>query len=176
MLIADGLAGGISRFNRGFMLYDRLISGYQSHYGKNNICVIPYEKFVSSPGNVVESIKEFAGVEPTFLGIETKHQQRENAGRSLASLEVKRFYNRHIARTRFDIGGITTPEKIQAAANFDPWVPKWFENGLERRFAERVKSGFGDYFAGSNSRVQDLTGLDLSSWSYVLPSGHSPSE
>jgi hypothetical protein len=173
-LINNDFAGRVPRFHREYLCYDRMISGYQNTFGDDRVLVLPMELFQSQPLAFLGAVNDFCEVDSQRYPIVANTGKRENATRSLASLECKRFYNRFIARTAFNVNGLVSPEKIQGEANFSPRVPPAVNRWQEDRFKRKVEKLTASFYAESNRNTQNLTGLDLSSFGYKTSFRHSP--
>ena len=167
-LLEPALPGNTPRFDPQYLCYDHLIQAYQSAFGKERVLTLPYEDFALDADGFVQAINRFAGVDCEQFPTEVDAGKIVNRGRSLASLEIKRWYNRFVARTAFDLRGVYTPRKIHGSGNYSPWVPQRVNEWQERRFRQMVQYSLGDYYAASNQRTQSLTGLDLSAAGYHL--------
>jgi len=170
LLIKNKLAGNTPRFSPDFLCFDRQIRAYQNAFGKDKVLVLPMELFQRQAGMFLQSINDFCDVDRDRFPISADTSKRENPTRSIASLECKRFYNRFVARSSFNLNGFHSPDKIQGVANFNPKLPAQFEQWQETRFANRVDRLVGDYYARSNENTQLLTGIDLESIGYQTPS------
>lgn len=166
-LLASPLPGSAPRFDPQYLCYDHLIEAYQSTFTRDRVLVLPYEQFVRDADQFIDSINRFAGIDRTQYPTRVDTDKVANSGRGLASLEIKRCYNRFIARTTFDPGGANAPRGIQSRGNFSPWTPRQVSQWQERRFRRTALGVLGrDYYAQSNARTQSLTGLDLNALGY----------
>ncbi len=111
-------------FEPQYLCYDHLIQAYQSAFGKERVLTLPYEDFVRDADGFIQAINRFAGVDSEQFPTVANTGKIVNRGRSLASLEIKRCYNRYVARTAFDLRGVYTPRKIHGSGNYSPWVPQ----------------------------------------------------
>lgn len=170
VLLNNTLAGNSPRFSPDFLCFDRIISAYQDRFGEDKVLALPMELFQQHAELFLQSINNFCDVDMDRFPITADTLKRENATRSLASLEYKRFYNRFVAKTVFNPNGFHRPGKIQGAANVNLALSGRFEQWQETRFAKRVKSLLGDYYALSNDRTQQLTGIDLKALGYQTSS------
>jgi hypothetical protein len=173
-LLNNDLAVQVPRFHREYLCYDRLIRGYQNAFGEARVLVLPMELFQSQPLAFLGAVNDFCEVDSQRYRIVANTQKRENATRSLASLECKRVYNRFIARTAFNVNGLRLPKQIQGEANFSPRLPGAVNRWQEDRFKRKVEKHTGSFYAESNRNTQKLTGLDLNSFGYKTSFRHSP--
>ena len=168
MLLKNDLAGNSPRFNPDFLFFDRIIDAYQSKFGKERVLVLPMELFQRQANTFLGSISDFCEIEHGKYPVQADTSKHENPTRSLASLEYKRFYNRFIARSSFNVNGFHKPDKIQGSANINFRPPTSITRWQENRFEKKVELLVGDYYEQSNSQTQCLTGIDLKSLGYQL--------
>lgn len=169
VVLENQLAGNVPAFNLQYLCYHYLIAAYQQMFGVESVLVLPYEGFQSAPESFLEKIRFFCEVDTAERPLKVNVGRRENTNRSLVSIELKRMYNRHIARTRFSMGGVVNPGAISGKGNIDPYVPEWLEQRLERRFCQQVQNKVLGFYENSNRQTQQLTGLDLAAHGYQLP-------
>ena len=161
-------------FNLEFLEYHRIVGAYQAAFGTGNVLVLPYEKLTQQPHEFLSTITDFCRIDSSEFPLPDTYAVRENPGRSLASLFIKRLHNRFLARTALNPNGIYRPSQIQSAANFDIAVPQPVNQWLERQFSQRVERKIGHHYASSNATTEALTGLELGCLDYCLPSAQSP--
>ena len=173
-LLYNDLAGNVPRFDPSFLYYDHIINAYQQAFGAESVLVLTLEDFESNPHEFLNSITSFCEIDTDQYPIQADSARRENEGRSLLSLEYKRLYNRYVAKTKFSMGGLLKPIRIQGKANINPNVPAFIDRWMEDRFTKRIQRMTEDIFAESNARTKLLTGLPLDELGYRMPEGHSP--
>jgi hypothetical protein len=167
-VLYNDLVGNIPTFDLSYLCYHYPIEAYQRVFGKDSVLVLPYELFSARPGEFMDTIRSFCGIEADRFPIRAETGRRENINRSLVSLEIKRLFNRYVAKTRFSVEGLYKPTNISGKGNYEPPVPGFVERWLERRFAEKVRYVTEDYFAESNDRVEAAGGLNLAEFGYQL--------
>ena len=168
-VLENRLAVNVPTFTLQFLLYDHIIDAYQQAFGKESVLVLPYEVFKAAPGEFLEPVRQFCEVDTVARPLKVNTDVRENTNRSLTSIELKRLYNRYVARTRLSMGGFADPGEISGKGNVHPWVPGFIERTLEQRFTRQVREKTRGYYAESNARTQSLAGLDLAAYGYQLP-------
>lgn len=173
-LLYNELAVNVPNFEARFLFYDNIIRSYQEQFGRENLLVLPMEQFQVDPATFLDTISRFCELDQTQFPINADTGRRINEKRSLVSLEIKRCYNRYIAKTKLSPGGLYRPIRIQGKCNFNPRVPAWLNERLENRFAARVEKMIAGLYADSNLKTQELTGLDLAEYGYKLPDSHKP--
>ena len=169
LVLENQLAGNVPTFNLEYLCYHHIIAAYQKMFGADSVLVLPYEAFQAEPSVFLEQVRLFCEVDAQAKPLKVNLEKRENINRSLASLELKRLYNRYIARTRFSMGGFVNPGVISGKGNFDPYIPQLLERCLERRFHQQVQNKTSGFYTQSNTQTQQLTGLDLAAYGYQLP-------
>ena len=158
--------------------YDRPIAYYQRLFGRENVTVLPFELFRENPKQFVRRILDDAAVPVTPNALNTLPFAREvNPSLSAIGIEIKRIFNRVAGqRTPFN----TTPllplgdpdKRLQKLAfRIDRTLPAAWRQAANRRMAAQIERTVGDFYAESNRRTAELTGLDLKNYGYQLPSG-----
>jgi hypothetical protein len=168
-VLQNDLAVNVPAFDLKYLFYDHIIEAYQQVFGEESVLVLPYEGFKSDPEGFLTIIRDFCEIDSDQRPLKVDTDKRENTNRSLVSIEIKRLYNRYVARTKLSMGGVTTPEEIAGVGNIHPLVPAFFERWLERRFANQVQQMTRGVYVNSNARTESLTGLDLAQYGYQLP-------
>lgn len=153
-------------FQLNYLCYDTLIADYQKAFGPEQVLVLPFEIFRSEPQRFLEAINRFSECRPLNGQLQVKTEQVLNPGRGMASLALKRLYNRHIARTPFSPRGLYRPGNIHEAGNIHFNAPRFIENHLERSFQRATWTPLRKYYRDSNRRTSRLTGLDLAAYGY----------
>ena len=168
-VLFNDLVGNVPTFDLKYLCYDYKIEAYQQAFGKDSVLVLPYEQFKLKPKQFLDAIRLFCEIEPDHYPIQANMDKRENTNRSLVSLEIKRLYNRYIAKTKFSMEGLYKPTQISGRANFNPLVPLVVERWLEKRFAAKVVRMTDGFYAESNARTETLANLSLGEYGYQLP-------
>ncbi|PLW81643.1 hypothetical protein CWI75_14330 [Kineobactrum sediminis] len=167
LLANNTLSAKAPRFEPAFLCYDRIIKAYQDAFGHHKVLVLSFEEFRSQPLIFLNKLNLFCGVESPPHAPQPAVHERINSKRDLFSLELKRLYNRHIARTVFDMGGFYSPARIQAAGNVSLPAPRILTDIYERRFSQRARSLIGPLYEESNLNTEQLTGLPLGALGYI---------
>jgi Sulfotransferase family len=159
-------------FDLGFYEYDRLHSYYRRLFGTERVLVLAYEQFVGDPAAFVRAIADFMG-RPLAEGVVASlpFTTRSNRSPGAAGIELARRINR--------LGGV--PSEIAPAplirskrlkrlarraegARF----PGSLDRRLEARLSETIDERVSGFYAESNRRTAELTGLPLSSYGWEL--------
>lgn len=169
LVLENQLAGNMPTFNLEYLCYHHIIGAYQKVFGADSVLVLPYEAFQAEPSVFLEQVRLFCEVDTKVKPLKVNLEKHENMNRSLASIELKRIYNRYIARTRFSMGGFVNPGEISGKGNFDPYIPQMLERFLERRFRQQVQKKTCGFYTESNMQTQRMAGLNLAAYGYQLP-------
>lgn len=168
-VLYNDLVGNVPTFDLSYLCYHYPIEAYQQAFGKDSVLALPYEMFDARPEAFMQAIRSFCEIDEDRYPLKAQTGQRENVNRSLVSLEIKRLYNRYVAKTKFSVEGLYKPTQISGKGNVEPPVPAFFERWLEQRFSGKIRYMTDGYFAESNARVEAVTGLDLAEFGYDLP-------
>ncbi len=168
-VLYNDLVGNVPTFDLSYLCYHYPIEAYQRVFGEDSVLVLPYEQLSEQPAQFMAAIRSFCQVDVDRYPVVAETGRRENVNRSLLSLEIKRLYNRYLAKTKFSMEGLYKPTQISGKGNVEPPVPAFFERWLEQRFAARVRYVTEGYYAESNARVEASTGLALADYGYELP-------
>ena len=159
------------RFQLDYLSYHNLIADYQRAFGRDRVLVLPFEQLRADPQGFVDTINAFSECRPIEGRVQVEPEQVLNPGRELTSLQVKRLYNRYIARTPFSPRGLYRPASIHSAGNVQIPVPLFLEERLERVFRQGTESTLRARYDQSNLLTARLTGLDLTRYGYSCARG-----
>ena len=173
-LLNNDLTGTVPAFALSYLYYDRIIAAYRHVFGEDAVLVLPMELLQEDPDAFVQSINAFSGIDSERYPPHANPNVRENVNRTLLDLEVKRQYNRFIARTRLSPGGFHKPTMFGNSGNIHIPAPAAVHRAMERRFADKVAAMTAGHYAQSNAATCELTGLDLARWGYALPADDVP--
>ncbi|MBB5519747.1 sulfotransferase [Amphiplicatus metriothermophilus] len=155
--------GHVPQFDPDHFAYDAIIELYQTLFGAENVCVLAYEDFASAPEAFLSRVASFAGV-PPVAGLPVS--RRANAQAPAVTVWLKARLNLFIRADT--VNGSSPLASPLGAALFLPFVtivgrlvPPALNRWLERRWREEIEAAFATYFAGSNRRTKELTGIDL---------------
>lgn len=168
-VLMNDLVGNVPTFDLHYLCYDKKIAAYQQAFGKESVLVLPYEQFNLNPDRFLGEIARFCDIDTEQFRLPTDTGTRENANRTLVSLEIKRLYNRYIAKSKFAMEGLYKPTQISGKANFNPPVPQVIDRWMEKRFANNIALVTDGFYAHSNAEVEALTNLKLGEHGYQLP-------
>lgn len=157
------------QFNLDFLRFDLATAYYQQLFGPDNLLVLPYEAFTADPQKFTKTILQHAGCKPAPAFEKLPWQKRINVNQPLFNLYVQRLMNLMVS-TPFNYTGILPStekaihNRIRRSKNnpFPTFTNQWFEDD----FRQQVSNAFTGQFPDSNSRLQQLTGLDLAQYGY----------
>jgi len=161
------------QFNLDFLRYDLLVEYYQQLYGKENVLVLPYEAFTEDGADFVRKIFVFCGMAQTEEKIKKLPLNRlVNRGQTLLNLLMERWRNYFWVSSPFNYSGWFTLTEASLKRriarskknSFPTCMDHWFEAGFKCKVDQRCAGEFAE----SNRRLQQLTGLDLTSYGYEL--------
>ncbi|HEY9785465.1 MAG TPA: sulfotransferase [Candidatus Obscuribacterales bacterium] len=152
--------------------YHRLVSYYQSKFGKDSVLVLPYELFVRQPAEFASRILAFADL----IGHDTSDlpfRKKSNESLSAVALSVKRRLNCFLLEDRAvpnaPFAHRTNKDRLEKAAeSLDRILPASVKQTFEASLHDKVKGIVGSRYRKSNQTLCSLTGLPLSSFGYDL--------
>jgi hypothetical protein len=150
--------------------FDRLIAFYQRLFGRERLCVLPYELLVEDSDAFAAKVATFAGHGPAAqLG----PSRRINPRRPLLMQQVQRPLNMLFYHNELSPGALLHISRFAkryklAEPFFRSISPPFLERWLERRISRAVDRIIGERYQDSNARTMALTGLDLRRFGYDL--------
>lgn len=161
------------QFNLDFLRYDLLVAYYQELYDKDNVLVLPYERFNEDGAGFLRDIFTFCGMENSEEKIKKLPvKRRVNRGQTLLNLLIERWRNYFLLSSPFNYAGLFNPTeeglKRRIARSKKNIFPAFMDNWFEKGFKQKVKAQCEGQFSASNRRLQQLTGLDLKKYGYEL--------
>jgi hypothetical protein len=172
-----------SRFKQRLHLFD--ISRFQYHYlikyyyhlfGEDNVLVLPYEMFQTSPRFYIKRIVSFCGIDVGEDELsQLPYDRKLNSGLSTASTFFQRWFNyffvkdiEHNPIVLFPLA-LKTHHSRWLFTHLDRYIPQavkmHYERKLETTIARRVQGCYGE----SNAITQQLIKVDLSEYGYDMP-------
>ena len=152
-----------------FWEYHTLVSMYYNVFGRDSVLVLPYELFAREPHAYIRQISNFVGL-PTPNDLPVK--QIVNLRRAHVSSYYFRLLT-PLGRSTSANGHFPSSKAGKAlnhwVKNFlDRAVPKSWEESTRKNLERRVKQCVGDHYRASNRATQQLTGLDLEAFGYLV--------
>ncbi|HSC75792.1 MAG TPA: sulfotransferase [Pseudomonadales bacterium] len=164
------------QFNLDFLRFDLATAYYQQLFGRDNVLVMPYEAFIDDPKHFMLTILQHAQCSPTPAFERLPWKKRVNKNQPLISLYLQRLRNLLLSSPFNYAGPLASTEaqvhkRIKRSKNnsFPAFTNNWFEDD----FRQTVSTVFSGQFAASNTRLQQLTGLDLAAYGYEITDTHS---
>jgi len=142
---------------RNSLEYDRVISYYQSLFGKQNVIVLAYEELRSNPDRYLGRLFRFAGVETSSSPLTDK---RTHVGQKGLTLRIRRFGNRYVQQQ--DVLMNKRPiswrilGRLCALTDSDGLIPSKIHSAYDSRVVDRINLLVGGYFFESNHRSNAL--------------------
>lgn len=154
--------------------YHHLVAYYQRLFGPDRVAVLPYELMAGDLGAFVGAIRTFAGVgaraapepvraNPSVASALTGTLRRTN--RFLQAVGVMPAYGAGVMSNRMD------RTRLRAIRALSRRVPRRIEERATAKMRSTIDTIVGDRYAASNGVLQTLTGLDLASLGYRVPTG-----
>jgi len=161
----------VPQFNLDFLRFDLATAYYQQLFGKDNVLVLPYEAFTIAPETFTHKIFQHAGVNPTAAFKKLPWEKKVNKNQPLINLYFQRLLNLLLS-SPFNYAGLlpSTEKRVHQRIKrskknpFPAFTNDWFEDN----FRQTVNHVFSGQFTESNTRLQQLTGLDLASYGYEI--------
>ncbi len=169
--------------------YDNIFQCYSDLFGKNNVCILPFEELKSNSGAFLSKIANALGIEDNISELKKVNSQSE----SLSWYEQLRRYNERFPRefgTRFfepfnmnrmrsyfhnELNVAVPHDRLaddmlripiaQAAQKINEISPI---GDIDLNVPENLKNLFTEMFAASNKRLEMATGLKLGEFGYRL--------
>ncbi|MEE8370860.1 MAG: sulfotransferase [Sphingomonadales bacterium] len=160
--------GHVPLFHRDHFSYDGLIAYYQDLFGKDRVKVLPFEWFLKEPMDYLREVADFGGFKlPAGLPLGWKSNKAAPPVkvllRSRLNLLIRRDTVNECSPYATWLGaGIFLP-LIELAGRL---TPEATNQRFKKRWRRFVEKEFGNHFAASNRRTEELTGLDLAPYGY----------
>ncbi len=152
-----------------YAMYDRLISHYFALFGRDRVCVLPFEMFRRDHRNFISSIVSFAGRNPAAMP--TLPADVVNVRRPLVMQSATRLVNRFVFRSQLSPHGMIEARRGKSPIEvvrpiFDLLGRSFIERRLDARLRSQVESAVAQRYAKSNRITSELIGLDLTAYGY----------
>jgi len=154
--------GHVPLFNPDHFRYDGLIRYYIDLFGRDRVCVLPYEMFRDAPDRFIERLSVFAGTPPP-RSLSTA--RKVNPSAPPVTVWLKSCFNIFIRSDT--VNGCSPFASWLGAAVFLPMVtlagritPPPVNRYIWRRWRACIDKRFEGYFEASNARTKALVGFD----------------
>ncbi|MEI8177565.1 sulfotransferase [Aestuariivirga sp.] len=156
--------------------YHELARLYLDAFGAANVLVLPYEMLRRDPADFAGRICRFAGVEQPPGGISASGP--ENASQNYLTCVVLRWISPLIRSSRGNgfapaLFGRRFGQAVHLGLQkyLGLLVPRSLNEYVKRNLLSRVESVARENYPDSNQRLQEMTGLELGQYGYLLPDG-----
>ncbi len=168
-----GFARYLTKLDPGWLAFDVVVESYQQVFGVERVKVLPYELLVSDPSRYLNELNAFvAPDEPALEPVRIPHVANRGlapatrlAVRTANRLFVRSVDNPHPPLAKVPRGG-ALPHTLE---RWDSPVFRKLRVPQSRRDGE-VAERYGARYAANNTRLEQLTGLDLASYGYLVAS------
>lgn len=160
---------------RSQLRYDELIAAYQTAFGKDAVCVLPFELLGKKPAAFISAIANHCGRPP--VRTELVPTQVINRSRSQAGKAILARTNKIIAQ-RERTGGENTPlfpvdkplfKRFRSVIDsFADMAPRRLDASMLRADRQFISDQIGSYYVESNRIIQQLTDLPLAEYGYEI--------
>ena len=165
--------------------YDRLISHYMSLFGKERVLVLPMELLAESQVEFNKRVTDFIGVPPVVIGNNKKSNESTNLYYVVQFWRPFNYLASVLLRGLKRIKPETNEEYPYMRIRYLYYGLKRKASGILRYLLKSTRtldieaySGYQDLvrrYSRSNRRLQELTGLKLSGYGYLLDIDHKHS-
>ncbi len=160
--------GRIPLFRLDNLKYHKLANYYAKLFGKENIKIIPYEKFRFHPQAFLEELANFMGIDSK---ISFPFEEKVNQSLCDATILLKRKVNRwHGNDSLFPV----TPPFPNITKKLFDLIQKLDKKPLFRRynahFIEQIHNDIGHFYGESNRQLNETFELNLQTYHYCLES------
>jgi hypothetical protein len=159
-------------FDLRFYEYHRLIAYYLELFGPERLLVLAYKQLAEDPRAYVSAIAGFAGLrlnEDVLASL--PFDARSNPSPSATAIELARRVNRLGGRANeIAPAPLIRSKVLKRLSRHLEHVrfPEMLDVGTERRFGETIGRHIAGFYAESNRRTAELTGLDLAAYGWAL--------
>ena len=153
-------------------LYDQTIQMLYQIFGKENVLVLPFELLNRQPEKFVESITRFTG-----FNFQLINYKPENTGTYEYAAVLKLRFQKRMERLRqSNFAGIRfVSDFIYNSILSQPLLSSFMYSRFKKKYGnqrvtadEKIKKEFAPFFAQSNMRTQELTGINLAEFGYCM--------
>ena len=152
-------------FSMWYIEYHRIVEYYMNLFGQSSILVLPYEWLRDDPNYFINHIRSFVDLDSQ----QTYQSEKVNEGYSAAVCEFRRVLNRWIVSPN-QPGKISKMESRadRLCSRVNRWIPESLHKKTDQELAKKIEKLVAGFYAESNQKTANLTGLDLKSLGYKL--------
>jgi hypothetical protein len=163
-------------FDLDYLCYDRLVACYRSLFGAERVLVLPFELLRSDPAGFVSRIGTHCSVSVDAAAY-AGGLPRTNERRSVLVQGIIRQVNR-LQRSQLNPGGLFETVPVHRAGQahsrrlsgpVDALTPGFVERAILEPRRRHIAKLIDGYYAASNARLEEMTGLALGDFGYSLP-------
>ncbi len=152
-----------------YAMYHRLISHYFALFGRDRVCVLPFEMFRRDHRKFIDNIISFTGRDPAAMP--PLPADVVNVRRPLVMQSATRLINRFVFRSQLSPHGIIEARRGKSPIEvvrpvFDLLGRSFIERRLDARLRSQVAAAVGQRYAKSNRITSALIGIDLATYGY----------
>ncbi|MFO1152239.1 MAG: sulfotransferase [Rhodospirillales bacterium] len=149
--------------------YDRLIAHYIGLFGKDRVCVLPFEMFRRDHQAFIDRIVSFCDRSPANMP--ALPADPVNVRRPLVMQTAARLINRFVFRTQLSPHGLVKARRGKSPVEvlrplFNLFGRSFIERRMDARLRSQVNEAVGQRYAESNRITRDLIGTDLAGYGY----------
>jgi hypothetical protein len=150
-------------------MYDRLIAHYFGLFGKDRVCVLPFEMFRREYQTFIDRIISFVGRDPAAMP--AVPADVVNLRRPLVMQSATRLINRFVFRSQLSPHGFIEARRGKSPVEafrplFDLLGRSFIERRMDARLRSQVEEAVGQRYIESNRITSDLIGMDLAAYGY----------
>lgn len=156
----------IPQFRFSHYEYHHLVGRYLKRFGKEQVCILPFEQLRKAPAAFLARISAFAGLpEPTGIPSGNVYE-----GMGPVTVVLKRWFNTVFVRNSLNPAArFYVKDHEQKFSRLDRAFPRGMGDGIVRRWRSEVAKLVGDRYAMSNQMTGEMIGCDLTDYGYRLP-------
>lgn len=151
-------------FHKTFLQYDRTAAAYMEVFGRDNVLVLPFELLRGEPNDFLNRLLHFVGL-PDRPGIRLPRgvNRATNPLGTLIRSSTNRFFYRDNCNPTAPFRLESPNRLVEYLTSFLPRRIGW----IESYWRTRTDQLLGGSYEASNRRLQDLIGIDLSTYGYM---------
>lgn len=159
----------IPHFNPHFINYNHLVREYYNLFGKQNVLVLPYEMFKSSPKTFVNKLAQF--IDKPILVEEKRFKTFHNQRKGHAVMYYFRWLNHFRKYYSMNNYSEWSNKYTRLIANKAIQVlikitPDFINNQIKNYLKKYIKDWTSNRYEEANQELSELIGIDLSEYGY----------
>jgi len=159
-------------FNIDFLAFDKIARLYTDHFGKDSVCVLPFEVFREKPQVFIDEIYKYSHIDSN-LHRAPPINNIANSGEPLIYLYGQRWHNKLHRTASNQYRGHRDSNDFDRVMKRITWhkkhaTPTRIDAFLEARFNAAVRKTTAGTFKSSNRALQSYCSFDLKELGYEL--------